>query len=1002
MPNDRLKVCTFNAKCDDFDFCCINETFCDSKCSGKDVPESLVAAMIAIAILPQKSEIYNIQNVCSEKVVQHLVKEISRVHSITDKFNRIDIGDIANSEYEILDAICQLNNLSGLCEDGLKFRDYLAKCTSIKLDYVDLYSKKKSSYEITEDERANLYKYVGVGEYDAYYNGTSLTLVRKDLNLCPTVKHIPGVDSLVIFFEYAQRRFINVNVNLGGLSFTPAAMHCKKLMVDTVCGFLKQYEDCGAVIMSGAMGDLDYDTPQLLFKEDSVIPEIAQKLTSLGVGLNPTPSDFPNDINDPLYELMEFLLKVCKAEHIPYAWLLQYLRLKECGQCGSKKLYCKCDAKHSREVKAVRNIDDCHRSSVKSDEVVGHHVSVHRHNRAQMRIAQTNSDRKIGRNTNDRVTIAKCNKPACVVAKQCKCVCDTECKVECVDKCKVPIKKCQNKCQDRCACEFVPCKNKCEDVCDSKYLVKVDVCKDLCGQSCCGSCKNGAKCESKVDVCPAPVVVDMCDTISVLKKCLCMHNVLNNVCDVNDRYTGFHDHFNPCLDCKFPKGVFQAWAMCKEYEFPKKHTRVIDNNSELLALDHILVSDCLKNNIVCVGLSDLEISKCNTKGCASKFPYVINAEFNPFNRNGSCPDTTNCTPDYSKDVVNSFFTHRVYCCEFDLPVKVKRVAQICGESLHDLGLIDLWCLLDRWNDGCIDICKLEKYHFDRHPYFIDFFYQTVENKFARSTDNGASVNLLLKLFKNKTCSTAFDRLALFQKKNKMTENEFYDHLVCIYSNTDNKDRFILTIGLMSAIVKHTTKIEKTSPDMLLSEGETALAFFVLSECYCERISLIEAIQSVSQIVGLDSAAISTTCSEVACCVGETLVKLNDCLLDDCRVMSILLRFAMRGLDAKGDGNCRFEKSDFYIVAESIETLYEQIKCYLCQGCTLEKMRDIFLQMFNGKSGKQVLAEFIDTCVNREHTVQVLLIIGGYGIFSCCLDGMNVISPECNVNCTTLQ
>src|SRR5947199_72961 len=84
MPiNNRLKVCTFNAKCDKYDYkCCIKDT-CDKRKCGPEIPESLLAALISIAILPQKADIYNIQNVRSKGVVEHLLKEIARVRNIT-------------------------------------------------------------------------------------------------------------------------------------------------------------------------------------------------------------------------------------------------------------------------------------------------------------------------------------------------------------------------------------------------------------------------------------------------------------------------------------------------------------------------------------------------------------------------------------------------------------------------------------------------------------------------------------------------------------------------------------------------------------------------------------------------------------------------------------------------------------------------------------------------------------------------------------------------------
>jgi len=63
---------------------------------------------------------------------------------------------------------------------------------------------------------------------------------------------------------------------------------------------------------------------------------------------------------------------------------------------------------------------------------------------------------------------SKCNKPACVNAKQCKCVCESESKVVCQDKCKICYKKCGDTCGKICE---LSCKPKCDANC-GKYHPK--------------------------------------------------------------------------------------------------------------------------------------------------------------------------------------------------------------------------------------------------------------------------------------------------------------------------------------------------------------------------------------------------------------------------------------------------------------------------------------------------------------------------------------------------
>src|SRR5271154_888730 len=81
MSTNGLKVCSFNAKCDQIDYkCCVKDLCLEKKCIDRcDVPDSLLAALIAVAILPSRADIYNIQNVKNKCVVEHLLKEIARV-----------------------------------------------------------------------------------------------------------------------------------------------------------------------------------------------------------------------------------------------------------------------------------------------------------------------------------------------------------------------------------------------------------------------------------------------------------------------------------------------------------------------------------------------------------------------------------------------------------------------------------------------------------------------------------------------------------------------------------------------------------------------------------------------------------------------------------------------------------------------------------------------------------------------------------------------------------
>lgn len=870
MPNG-LKVCTFNAKCDELDYnCCIKDPCSRKNCGDtNELPDSLVAAMIVMNLLntTHKADIYNLQNVKNKCVVEHLLKELCRVKSITDCFTKDQLEVLSTQTTQpnpqpnlsTQSLLCKLNAFEGLCEDARCVKDALEECNELKLNY----------------EEGNLCNYLDLPEYVAYHDNTSLTLVRKDLCLCPEVKTIPCVDSLVLVFEYCDRTLVNVNVDLGELVDSYDERGCKKTKVDSVVNFLRKYKDCADFIVAGAMGDLDYDVPQLLYSQHP--REVAhglQQFTTTNLTCNPVPADFPCDLCDQVYETMEFLLKTCNGENIPYSWLLQYLRVRGCGKCCAPKVVNKCcPAKPANKcqpkVKSVNNCGKCPAPSRPSCVPTGA-------NRAHLRQHMRNRD--------------KCgpSKPACSPPKNNKCK----------TKCDVPLKKCDEctpeKCEVRCKKPF-----ECECRDGNKFVVNVDTCKK---ESCCDSCKDGKECHSE-NVCKPNSCDDFeyCDTVTVLKRDLCLVNTLCNVCDVNDRYTGYYNHYNKKLDCKYPRGMFQAWAMCDSYEKPCP-TREIDNNSELLALDHVLVSEGLKNCVVNVHMSDL----CIEKDVISTTPTTTTIN----NNNNSCELT-----DYSCSKVKAFFTNRVYCVTLDFPPKRRKCEVSCDEPLHTLGLTTFWCALRNAaesEDGgitynckeeCIDVSVFAKYKLDKHPYFRDFFWSCVENKFVNKPVVSGDINVLNAIYSR--CENK--PLVCFSKNVNMCEEEFYKHLVNVLSNSDSRDRFVLTVGVMESVVR--------SPDIDNPEN----LYRHIDVCMCNIVKVSQYLSGVKNAVGnsvdenclakslLPGVKLPEGDSELCCdevkwnllCDDNGEVSLDDIAAEmskNCSLMDVLKRHAARLLD----------------------------------------------------------------------------------------------------------
>jgi hypothetical protein len=960
MPSDGLKVCSFNAKCDQIDYkCCVKDLCLEKKCIDRcDVPDSLLAALIAVAILPSKADIYNIQNVKNKCVVEHLLKEIARVKEIMDDYvddacdpcaNPCGVNSHGYNPY-LMQFACKLNEMPGLCEDGECVKEALAECKFTGINYVDI-DKLLSKYdpdcysEKAQVLATSVKKYVGTSEYNAYFSGSCLTLVKKSLCIVPETYEIPCVDSLVLFFEFNRKRFINVNLNLGYLTNSFDDLGSKRDKLENVICFLKKYKDCGPVIMTGAFGDFDYDVPQLLFRGDALIPEFAQKATSRLVKSNPVPSDFPCDLCDPIYEVLEFLFKSCKGEHVPYSWLLQYLRLKNCKRCNLYKLLPKSDKKRKCEpgckkecCKVIPNLQDC----VKCPETPDFYVDCGK-NRAVLRQLKKRSDKVTKRHDQkheskhdskhehkkeERLSggcckdddkksrkFDKCDKPACVSAK--RCCCEPKCEKKC-RKCQVEVKHCvcdDSKCEIRCKSPFV-CK------CDnSKHKVKVDTCRDLCKscdkKPCCDSCATGDKCEGDCpkDSCDG---VKFCDPLSVLKRELCLYNSLDKVKNVNDRFTGYHNHFNRCLDCKYPRGMFQAWAMCEDYEKPRKPSRVIDSNSELLVLDHFLVSDCLRNNISYACLSDISIEKCGKDvkeliACATD-PVNGDGRFNanltnPYTASGphhGPPSDGNYVFQYAGSVVRSFFTHRVYCVLFDFPHVKKGCEVDCGETLHGLGLTSLWGAL--CSAGCdnVDISVFEKFGIDKHPYFKSFFWENYKQHQC-VFDSTSFSDLILEAY-----GSCIDNSILrIQKRCAISEEEFYKHLLCVLSNEDSRDRFILTIGLIETVYKldKIRDLLRDDPCLEYLDDKTTVSalLYLFSQCLTDNLKLVEALKSIRDFGKCSTSCLFNCVFGLALnCVPETvdfcvpkrsvlglLKLLSKFLKDNCVFMEVLCRNALR-------------------------------------------------------------------------------------------------------------
>ena len=147
---------------------------------------------------------------------------------------------------------------------------------------------------------------------------------------------------------------------------------------------------------------------------------------------------------------------------------------------------------------------------------------------------------------------------------------------------------------------------------------------------------------------------------------------------------------------------------------------------------------------------------------------------------------------YGGSTVKSFFTHRLYCVNFEFHNISKNMATVsCDESLHSLGLTSLLNTLlsyasstNDYNSDSVGILTLQLYGLDKHEYFLNLFWDCVEPM---------------------TCGSSSEQtvpLMYIQKKDRISENEFYKHLLCVLSNSKSRDLFVISITFMDAIYRY--------------------------------------------------------------------------------------------------------------------------------------------------------------------------------------------------------
>jgi len=331
---------------------------------------------------------------------------------------------------------------------------------------------------------------------------------------------------------------------------------------------------------------------------------------------------------------------------------------------------------------------------------------------------------------------------------------------------------------------------------------------------------------------------------------------------------------------------------------------------------------------------------------------------------------------YGGSVVRSFFTHRVYCVSFDFPHVNKGCEVDCGETLHGLGLTSLWSVLCRAGCDCIDIEMFERFGLDKQAYFKDFFWNSINRKSCVGPipDNNNVTRDVGKLLTARFGFCTDDSLVSIQKRNSICEEEFYTHLLCVLSNTDSRDRFLITIAFMEALyradqLKGLLGVEKCK---LINDVDLVNKLFeFLSICFSERLRLANYLDGSIFNKVRDTPYLNRVLSDVDIHNLKLLIDaLASFLKNNCIFMEVLVRHAARCLDIGCGSSCGFSGglSPVHCV-EKLLQIFGDLSHH-----EKENIRDILDDLVCGSgNSKNAIIRIIDS-VSGDNILSILMAI----------------------------
>jgi hypothetical protein len=281
----------------------------------------------------------------------------------------------------------------------------------------------------------------------------------------------------------------------------------------------------------------------------------------------------------------------------------------------------------------------------------------------------------------------------------------------------------------------------------------------------------------------------------------------------------------------------------------------------------------------------------------------------------------------------------------------------------------------------VPIETFEKFGLDKHGYFRDFFWTSYPKQFMST---GSDSTDMLRQLVNKYTRCDQDNLLYVEKRNSITEEEFYAHLLCVLSGSDDRDRFLVNVAYMEAIYK-TPSVQSTDP--------IAELFETISRCFADKVKLTYFLRAQAELSVLLGCKFPT-CNDldglfpVVSGVDDLIDQLSPAIQNNCVAMEVLCRHAVRAIDyGRGCEGCDGDGSNIVRILQTSSN--SEITGYATDivgsghlgipDVSSEKYIELFERLLHGtdlrSDPKSVVSDLVDMLVAESTgptTVSVLL------------------------------